>query len=243
MLSNRTLAAVAGALYLLTFVTSFPALALKESYLRGDGGPLAAQWGAVLKIFLALACIGTAVFLYPIARKSSSALAIGFVASRVLEASTIVMGVLALLSVMTRREAEQMNTEQMSSGITASEATSVSVSDSESILVALHDWAFLLGPGLIPAVNALLLGTILYAARLVPRIIPLVGLIGAPLLAVSALGTILGVVDQVSPLAGLLALPIAVWEFSLGVWLVIKGVNSDYAAIPRLPQHATVDTQ
>lgn len=48
MLSNRTLAAVAGALYLLTFVTSFPALALKESYLRGDGGPLAAQWGAVL---------------------------------------------------------------------------------------------------------------------------------------------------------------------------------------------------
>lgn len=241
MLSNRTLAAVAGVLYLLTFVTSFPALALKESYLRGDGGPLAAQWGAVLEILLALACIGTAVFLYPIARKSSPALAIGFVASRVLEASTIVMGVLVLLSVMTRREAEQMSTEQMGSGITASEAASVS--DSESILVALHDWAFLLGPGLIPAVNALLLGTILYAARLVPRIIPLVGLIGAPLLAVSALGTILGVVDQVSPLAGLLALPIAVWEFSLGVWLVIKGVNSDYAAIPRLPQHATVDTQ
>ena len=229
MLSNRTLAAVAGALYLLTFVTSFPALALKESYLRGDGGPLAAQWGAVLEILLALACIETAVFLYPIARKYSPALAIGFVASRVLEASTIVMGVLALLSVMTRREAEQMRAEQMraeqmSSGITANEAASVS--DSESILVALHDWAFLLGPGLVPAVNALLLGTILYAARLVPRIIPLVGLIGAPLLAVSALGTILGVVDQVSPLAGLLALPIAFWELSLGLWLLFKGVST-----------------
>ena len=224
MLSNRTLAAVAGALYLLTFVTSFPALALKESYLRGDGGPSAAQWGAVLEIVLALACMGTAVFLYPIARKSDPALAIGFVASRVLEASTIVVGVLALLSVMTRREAEQMRAEQMSSGITANEAASVS--DSESILVALHDWAFLLGPGLVPAVNALLLGTILYAARLVPRIIPLVGLIGAPLLAVSALGTILGVVDQVSPLAGLLALPIAFWELSLGLWLLFKGVST-----------------
>lgn len=75
--------------------------------------------------------------------------------------------------------------------------------------------------------NALLLGTLLYRARLVPRIIPLTGLIGAPLLMLSALGTLLGVNDQVSPIAGLAALPIALWEFSIGVWLIVRGVSRE----------------
>ncbi|HBY23000.1 MAG TPA: DUF4386 domain-containing protein, partial [Propionibacteriaceae bacterium] len=82
-----------------------------------------------------------------------------------------------------------------------------------------------LGPGLMPAVNALLLGSVLYQARLVPRLIPLLGLIGAPLLAASALGTLFGVLDQVSPVAGLAALPIALWEASVGVWLLVRGVS------------------
>lgn len=70
--------------------------------------------------------------------------------------------------------------------------------------------------------------TVLYRARLVPRIIPLVGLIGAPLLIASALGTVLGVLEQVSATAALLALPIALWEFSIGVWLIVRGVRQTH---------------
>ena len=84
-------------------------------------------------------------------------------------------------------------------------------------LVAMYDWTFLLGPGLMPAVNALLLGSLMYRSGLVPRIIPLVGLIGAPLLLASDIAVLFGLWDQMSAARGIAAIPIALWEFSLGV--------------------------
>ncbi len=209
MHSPRKLAAITGALYLLTFATSIPALALKRAYLHGDGSVAALDWAVILELMLALACIGTAVAFYPIGKRHDPALALGFVASRTLEATTVLTGVIAMLAVSSLRNGPQ----QTDTGTGAVEAA----------LIAVHDWAFLLGPGLLPAVNALLFGTLLYRARLVPRIIPLVGLIGAPLLVLSALGTLLGVNDQISPIAGLAALPIALWEFGIGAWLIARG--------------------
>lgn len=94
-----------------------------------------------------------------------------------------------------------------------------------SALVATHDWTFLLGPGLIPAINALCPGYVLYRSRLVPRIIPALGLIGAPLLAISVTATLFGIYDQVSVFAVIAVLPIALWELSLGIWLVAKGFD------------------
>jgi len=97
-------------------------------------------------------------------------------------------------------------------------------------LVTLRQWMFLVGPGLIPGVNALFLGYVMYRWRLVPRVIPALGLIGAPLILASATGTLFGVWDQVSVLGGIGALPIAVWEFSLGVYLTVKGFRGAVAA-------------
>lgn len=199
-MTDRRLARTAGILYLLTFATSIPALALKSPVLAGstasDAAALA-RAGALLEIVLALACVGTAVALYPLLRRAVPALALGFVASRLLEAGLVLLGIAALLVVVTT---------------------------GDPAAVALHDAAFLLGPGLLPAVNALLLGTALLRTRLVPRLIPVVGLIGAPLLLASAAATLLGAFDQVSPVAAMLALPIAAWEFALGVWLTVRAV-------------------
>lgn len=208
MTSHRTLAAVTGGLYLVTFATSVPALALKEPFLAGSGSVAAAQTAAVLEIILAVACAGTAVAFYPVGRERDPALALGFVASRLLEAATIAIGVIALLALVTLRA--ELGTP---------------TPEAADVLAALHDGAFLVGPGLLPAVNAALFGSLLLRGRLVPRAIPLVGLIGAPLLAFSALATIAGLLDQVSPVAGLLALPIALWEFAIGVWLLARGVR------------------
>lgn len=216
MIESRKLALVTGGLYLLTFATSIPALALKQSFLQGESTATALHWAVILEMILAFACIGTAVSFYPIGMRYHPGLSLGFVASRTLEASTVVFGVIALLSLSTLRSAAQFG----------------NVDHAETALIAAHDWAFLLGPGLLPAVNALLFGTLLYQARLVPRIIPLIGLIGAPILILSAMGTLLGVNDQVSPLAGLAALPIALWEFSIGTWLLVKGFNPSMVEEP-----------
>ena len=211
MSHTRRLAFIAGFLYLLTVVTSIPALALKDPVLADPAtaaaGATALHWAAGLEFVLALACIGTAVALFPVVRRVDEATALGFVGSRTLEASIIVMGVLAMLSVTVAGPAAEA-------------------------LVGMHDWAFLVGPGTLPAVNALLLAPLLLRAGLVPRIIPIVGLIGAPLLLAGSVGILFGVIDQVSAAGFLAAVLIAGWEIALGFWLLLKGFNTE--AVDRL---------
>ena len=156
---------------------------------------------------MALACIGTAVVLYPVVKRQNEAVALGFVGARVLEAGTIFVCVVSLLSVVSLRQA----------GVGAEGLVTAQA------LVAFHDWIFLLGQGFIPAVNALLLGSLLYQSRLVPRVLPVLGFIGAPLLVASFTATLFGLWGQVSAMSAILTLPIAVWEFSLGVYLIVKG--------------------
>jgi hypothetical protein len=90
-------------------------------------------------------------------------------------------------------------------------------------LVALYDRMFLLGQSFIPALIALLLGSLLYRSRLVPRVLPPLGFIGVPLLLASDAAVLFGLVERVSALPVIAALPIALWEFSLGVYLTVKG--------------------
>ncbi|GGH50940.1 DUF4386 domain-containing protein [Microbacterium album] len=213
----RRVALVAGALYLLTIVTSIPALALKAPVLADPaslalpGQVDALRWAAALEVVLAVACVGTAVALYPIVRRHSETLALGFVAARLVEGAVIMIGVVAMLSLLdVPRDPDGSATE--------------------AALVAVHDWAFLLGPGLIPVANALLLGTALYRSGLVPRALPLLGIFGAPLLLASTTGSLFGMVDQVSGIAAVAALPIALWEIGLGVWLVVRGFRREAVA-------------
>src|ERR671936_1713872 len=163
----RRTALVAGALYLLTFV-SIPTLALygpvhDPRYIVGSGPDTGVYWGGILEMIVALACIGTAVSLYPVVKRQNEGVALGFVGSRVLEAATIVAGVACLLSVVTLRQAGAG-----AAGLVTAQA-----------LVANYDRMFLLGQSFLPAVNALLLGSLLYQSRLVPRVLPLLAFIGA----------------------------------------------------------------
>lgn len=210
--SLRRTALVAGVLYLLTFV-SIPTLALYDTirtdplYVAGPGPDTPVIVGGILEVVVALACIGTAVVLYPVVKRQNQAVALGFVGARVLEAATIVAGVVALLSIVTLRQAGD-----------GADALVVS-----QALLAQREWTTLLGQSFLPAVNALLLGSLLYQSRLVPRALPVIGFIGAPLLIASDLGVLFGAWEPVSTVPGLAALPIAVWELSLGVWLTVKG--------------------
>ena len=209
--SLRKTALVAGVLYLLTFV-SIPTLFIydqvkRANYIIGAGPDTAAIIGGILEIIVALAGIGTAVVLFPVLKKQNEAAALGLVASRVLEASTIFVGVAFLLSIVTLRQ-------------TGAGAEALVTSHA---LVALYDRIFLLGQSFLPAVNDLLLGFLLYQSRLVPRGLSLIGIVGAPILLASYLAVLFGLLGLHAPLAGLSAIPVALFEFSLGVWLVVKG--------------------
>jgi len=209
--SLRKTALVAGVFYLLTFV-SIPTLALYGSvrapnYVVGPGPDTSVLLGVFLEMIVALAGIGTAVTLYPVVKRQNEGVALGFVGARVLEAATIYAGIVSLLSVVTLRQAGGG-----AGALVAGQA-----------LVAQYYWTFLFGQSFIPAVNAVLLGSLMYQSRLVPRVLPVLGFIGAGLLVAAWTLTLFGVLGQVSPATALAALPIAAWEFSLGVYLVVKG--------------------
>jgi hypothetical protein len=212
--SLRKTALVGGALYVITFATSIPARLLygpvrnDPNYLLGPGAAdTQVLFAGLLDVILALACIGTAVALYPVVKRQNEGVALGFVGSRTLEAAIIVSGVVSLLSVVTLRQA----------------GAGADGSVTAQALLAQYDWTFLFGPGFMAGVNALLLGSLLYRSRLVPRILPLVGLIGAPILFASDIAVMFGLWEQFSLPANLAVIPIFLWELSLGVYLVVKG--------------------
>jgi hypothetical protein len=213
-------------LYLLTFV-SLPApfflyaqVRTNPEYILGAGPDTPVFFGGILEIIVALAGVGTAVALYPVLKRQNEGVALGFVGSRVLEGAGLLAGVACLLAIVSLRQA-------------GAGAGALVVGQTLAIL---YGRIFLLSGSLMPAVNALLLGFLLYRSRLVPRVLPLVGLIGGPLLLVGDIGTLFNVWGPLSAATGLLALPVALFEFSLGVYLVVKGFN----AAANAPAPATV---
>jgi hypothetical protein len=217
MTSYRKTALAGGILYLLTFLGSIPAAilvapAIEPGYVTGLGADRQVAFGLVLELVNVLACFGCAVALFSVVRRVHEGLAVGYLATRLFEAATITIGVVSLLAVITLRQ----------QGVAAGNAETLS--PIASALVAVRNWSIILGPSM-AAFNALMLGTALYRGNLVPRWMPALGIVGAPLLIAFVIGTILGVTGPGSVFHGIAVFPFFTWELVLGLWLTFKGFN------------------
>ena len=217
--SMRRTARIAGVLYLLTFV-SIPTLALYRpvqdhvgTFVLGAGSDTGVLWGGLSEVVVGLAGIGTAVVLFPVLKRQSETAALGIVSARVVETSLIFVGVISLLTITTLRD----------DVVGTAGTDSASLVTAGHSLVAVYDWTFLLSQSLMPVIVDLLLGYVLLRSALVPRILPVLALVGAPLLLASDIAVFSGVYEKGSLLDGVAVIPIAVFEFSLGVYLVVKG--------------------
>ncbi len=225
----RRTALIAGLAYIATFVFSIPVkfglwadvLAMPD-WVLGAGSDRGVPLGALFEVLTALMGVITAVALYSVARRHSERAALGFVTTRLLEAALILVGVMAILAT----HALRTDAAAAAGGDPAALVTTAAA------LVSIHDWAFLLGPGLMAALNALLIGSVMYRSAMLPRWIPTLGLVGAPLLLLSDTATLFGVWEQTSGPAMLLVLPIAVWEFSFGTYMAVKGFRWTPSGLP-----------
>ena len=217
--STRKIAFIAGALFVITFLTSIPAALFlygpvlnHPSYIVGAGADHRIALGALLEMILIIANIGTAVVLFPILKRQNESLALGYVTARVIESTFIAIGIVSLLAVVTLRK---------DVGGAGGAGSLVPVGRS---LVAIHDWTFLLGPGWVVGVgNGLILGYLMYRSGLVPRGMAMLGLIGGPLIIVSGTAVLLGVFKAGSAPQIIATAPEFVWELSLGIYLMVKG--------------------
>ncbi len=217
---TRKYAFATGLFYLVTFAASIPAafyflspVLSDPSYIVSAGADTKVVIGCLLDTVNALAGIATAVAFYPVARRLNESLSIGFVTTRMFEAVVIMVGVISLLAVVTLRQ----------DGVGSTGADQASLLTTGHALVAIRDYTFQFGPNVAAALNALMIGTILFRSRLVPRIIPAMGLLAVVPLLVAAVATILGVAEQGSVWFAVGGALIFVWELSLGVYLVVKG--------------------
>jgi hypothetical protein len=206
-----------GVLFALTFVTSIAGLILygpvldDADYILGAGADTRVQLGALCEIVLAITNIGTAVVLWPIVRRQSEPVALGYVASRIVESTVIVVGLISLLSVVALRQ-----------DLAGSGADAGSLTVAGQSLVAIHDRTFLLGPGFCVGVNGLLLGYLFYRSGLVPRWIATFGVVGGPLIFVSAIAVLFGAYAQ-DGAHFFFSIPEIVFEASITIYTIWKG--------------------
>ena len=217
--SMRRTARIAGWWWVMTFVTSIPALLLYDpllndaNFILTSGADTRIQVGAFLEVLLAISGIATAVVMYPILRRQSQSISLGYVACRTVESTIILDGVVSVLSVVTLRD-----------DLATSAAGLGTVGRG---LVAVHDATFLLGPAFCAGFgNGLLLGYLMYKSGLVPRRMALIGLIGGPVSLIGATAVLFGAWEQTSSTQFLFTVPEAVWELSLGIYLIVKGFRT-----------------
>jgi uncharacterized protein DUF4386 len=206
-----------GVLFIITFVTSIIGLALYQpvlddpaKYIAGGGHDNEIYLGAFLELFLIVANVGTAVVLYPIARRQNEFLAMGFVGARIIESAFIGAGIMFALGVVSLRH------------------DSPGAGDLAVSLAALKDWTFLFGPGfIVPFGNGLILGYLMYRSGLVPRRMAWFGLIGGPLLFLSSTGTLFQWWDAGTTIPAILVIPEFIWEAFLGIYCAGWGFRHD----------------
>ena len=214
MTSIRKTAVIAGVLYFITHVTSIAALVLygtvlnHADYITGSGPDTPVLLGAFLEVLLALAVVGTAVTLFPVVKRHNEGVALGYVGLRTVEAGVIAVGVVPLLAIVTLRQ----NLTDGAGAITVGRA-----------LVAFHNWTFLVGPDLVLGTNTVLLAYLLYRSGLVPRFIPVLGLVGGPLVFAGGAAQLFGLFPQFSVGAAVTAVPVFAWEICLAVYLIVRG--------------------
>ena len=215
---------LAGVLFVITFVTSIPALALYDSvlndshYITGAGNDTLVFFGALLELLLIVANIGTALVLFPILKRTNERLALGFVAARIMESVFIAVGILSVLTIVTLRQ--------------DAGAHGASLLPIGKAFVDLHDWTFLLGPGFVVGIgNGLILGYLMYRSGLVPRRLAMIGMVGGALICVSGIAVLFGVFDAGTPAQFVATIPEFVWELSLGVYLIVKGFKPAALAV------------
>jgi Domain of unknown function (DUF4386) len=210
-------ARVFGLLYLATFVTSILALFLYQpllddpvGYVANGGSDNRLLLGAFLELLLIIANIGTAVVVYPLLKRQNHMLSLGYVTARIVESTFILVGILAVLAVVTL-------SQQNSGGDEGAIAYT---------LAALKDWTFILGPGWVVGWgNGLILAYLMYTSGLMPRRLAMLGLVAGPLIILSGTLVMFGVAELHGTLQGLATIPEFIWELSLGLYPLIKGFN------------------
>ncbi|WP_236291328.1 DUF4386 domain-containing protein [Paenibacillus allorhizoplanae] len=220
--SSKTASRIVGVLFIVAALTAIvgvilykPILNDSDYLIQGSAHANQVVLGALMELTLVVSAVGTATTMFPFLKKYNRTIAIWHVFFRFMEAVVITVGIISVLSLLA------LSQDYVAAG--APNITSYQVSG--TLLKAVHDYTFLLGPNFFLGINTMMYSYIFYKSKLVPRFIPVLGLTGSVLILLAALLEMFGVIDQVSAWGAILAIPIFANEMILAVWLITNGFN------------------
>jgi hypothetical protein len=226
-LDTRRTGRIFGWFFIGTFITSIPARFLfidgldaswtDTVFTPGAVSDTSLRLGSILEFGVIVTNIATAVVIYPLVKRQSATVSLGYVTARIMESAFIAIGIVAIITVVDVNDAWL--------GASGAEATALEAQG--NTLVSMYDWAFQFGPGLVVGFgNGLMLGYLMYRSGLVPPRMAILGLIGGPLLIVSFVLILFEVYENGSGASFFLALPEIAWEASLAIYCAWKGFRS-----------------
>lgn len=212
-------ATITGIFFILAAVSSIIGLKLYDPILvDNDFITLANQhfngiiWGAINELILCVTATGTGLMMYPYLKKYNESLGLGYLSFRMLEVVFIMMGIVAVLAVLS------LSQQYANRLIEKPLATAIGLA-----FIEFHDWTFMLGPNFMLAINTFIYSYVFFQTGLVPKKLATLGLTAACLIMLAALLEMFEIIEQISTFGVILALPIAIYEMSLAVYLIRKG--------------------
>jgi len=217
MNSSRKTARIVGVLFIIATVAYSIGISLIDSLMHAPVDPINVSShgnqviiGALLVLIDAVAVAGIAIVIYPILRRHNEALALGYVAARVVESVLFAVSVITVLTLLTLSQ----------DFVQAGASDPAHFQTLGIVLRAAGNWATLLGLGLAFALSALILNFVLFQSKLIPRWLSGWGLVGAALVFANFLLQSF----SINPVE-ILFLPIALQEMVFAVWLIVKRYN------------------
>ncbi|MFD7522284.1 DUF4386 domain-containing protein [Paenibacillus chitinolyticus] len=165
--------------------------------------------GLFLELINAMAVVGIAMLLHPILRKHHETFTMGYLASRVMESTLLILSLLGPLVLLA------LSKKSISAGTSDDSYLQMMGNLAVEAHILLFDMAMI-----VLSLGSLLFCSILFRSRLVPRLLSIIGLIGYTGLLVSSSLSIAGL-----DLGNVLYIPGAIFEIVLPVWLIVKGFN------------------
>jgi hypothetical protein len=169
--------------------------------------------GTLIEFSCILAIPLIPVFAYPVLRKHSQTLALGYIVFRLFEAVLFVLVDITKLSLI---KVSQLY-------LTAESSNAAFIESIGATIQGWNEWAWVFYV-LIFGFGALIFYVALYQSKLLPRWISIWGLIAIIMMMTSALLAMFGV-ELPDAIFGLLVVPIGVQEMVMAVWLIAKGFN------------------
>lgn len=170
-------------------------------------------FGAVNELVLVVTAMGTGIMLYPVLKRYDEDMATGYLCFRILEVVFIMIGIVSVLGALS---VSQLYINGVIANKNAAQIMMLG-------FIGVHKWVFILGPNFILALNTFIYSYVFYQAEIIPKNLSGMGLLASCMIMVAAILEMFGVIEQMSLCGIVLALPIALYELILAVWLLMKG--------------------